>query len=108
MNIYMQNSSIVVLEALTNAKDNSLISDATVTATVLDGQGNEVSGISWPITLYPVDGSAGKYIGDIGASIDLTEDADYKLQVSVEAPGADGLQALWTINLTAVNRLAGL
>lgn len=61
--------------------DGAYINTATVTATLLDSDGEEVEGVTWPVTLEYVEESDGKYQGILDDAIELVDKEIYTLVV---------------------------
>jgi len=59
------------------------INNATVTAVLKDEDGTEVASI----TLEYVSGSEGEYVGQIAASVSLTDGAQYTLTITIVGGG---------------------
>lgn len=86
--LYLSNDNVLTLDELTNIVDGTYINSATVTATVKDSTGTEVSGETWPITLDYVAASNGKYQAVLEDGLVLTNGASYDVEVDIDA-GAD-------------------
>lgn len=74
MKVYIGNDNLLTVDALTNAATGAYVNNATVTATLKDADGTNVSGQTWPLSLAYVSGSNGKYQGVLEDGLDLTED----------------------------------
>ncbi len=80
---WLAGSSIIIeLEGLHNVLDAATpITHATVTARLLDANGDEVPGITWPVTLsHDADGTYRTTVD--GTALSLTVGARYALRVN--------------------------
>jgi hypothetical protein len=68
-------------------QDGNAVTGATVEVTVLDLQGTEVSGQSWPVTLS--DDGGGDYSGELDSGISLTVGTTYEVRIEVSGVGAE-------------------
>ena len=102
-NLYISNDTQIDVTGLQNASDSSYLNSATVTATLKDSAGSEVSGVSWPLTLSYVASSDGNYSGTIDKAISVSDGVSYFLEITA-AEG--GLDAFWRIRLVAQYRAA--
>ncbi|MGH8626450.1 MAG: hypothetical protein ACREYC_14670 [Gammaproteobacteria bacterium] len=100
--IYLANDNLLELQGLTNAASGAYVNDATVTATVVDKNGANVAGGSWPLTLAYVAASNGKYRGTLQETLTLTEGQDYTAKVTVAGAG---LTAFFEHPLRALKRI---
>jgi hypothetical protein len=91
---------VVELSGLANGITGVAISDATVGVTVLNEAGSAVTGATWPVTLAPVVGTAGKYRGGIPDDLSLT--VGQYIQVKVTANAGAGLFRTWYRSLRVV------
>lgn len=98
--VYVDNTSTVTLSGLQNAITSAYINDATVTLTVLDSDGAEVAGETWPVTMAYIATSNGNY----RASIDATLTAGGKYDAVVNVVSGDS-SANWIVPLTAIERV---
>ena len=100
-NIYISNDTQIDVTGLQNAADSSYLNAATVTATLKDSAGSEVSGVSWPLTLSYVASSDGNYSGTIDKAVSISEQVSYFLEITAAQGGID---AFWRIRLFAQYR----
>ena len=100
---YVDNDTVVELDALKNAALDSFINNATVSLTVVTAAGAEVGGQSWPVTMLYVADSDGRYRGTIDAGAAITEGNVYTAQITVSSGGLDGY---WELALSATARTA--
>ena len=102
-------TTILTVTGLRNAQTNAYINDGTVECTLLDANGDEVAGQTWPVTLTYVTASNGEYSaeiendlviesGDTGtAELDITGDgATLALVLPVEYVSSSDGQLQWT------------
>jgi len=85
-NIYLTTDNCVRVRALKDQVLETYINDATITATLYDSSGNEVSG-AIDISIPYVTGTDGDYAGEIPNTVTLTEDAYYTLKIVVSGSG---------------------
>lgn len=96
---YLNNDNIIELEGLKNDATGAFINDATVTVTLKDEAGAEVSGQTWPTTLLYVAASDGVYRATLQDVLSLTEKERYFAEVS--ANGGAGLQGEFVLPVQA-------
>ena len=85
MNIYIDNTNLLELFRLKSAVENTYINDATVTVTLKDEAGTEVTGQTWPLTLTYVPSSNGDYRGIISEDCEFTEGEPYYAIIEANA-----------------------
>lgn len=79
LSLYVGNSNVAQL-ALTDGITEAAITGATVSCTLYDQDGAEVSGQVWPLTLTHV--AAGVYRGTMDESIGIVAGRRYRLAVT--------------------------
>lgn len=84
-NIYLNNDNLLSVENLKNAATDVYINDATVTATLKDKLGANVTGQSWPLTMTFVASSNGTYRGTLEDGLSLTEGESYTAEITADA-----------------------
>jgi len=102
-NIYISNDTQIDVSGLQNAADSSYLNSATVTATLKDQSGTEVSGVSWPLTLSYEAASNGNYSGTIDKAVSVSDGVSYFLEITAAQGGID---AFWRIRMLAQYRPA--
>lgn len=90
--IYISSDNLLTVDALYDSVAGDYVNDATVTATVVDRGGNEVSGQSWPVTLSYVALSDGKYQGVLADSMSVSKGKTYEVRVSVDGGAGKALE----------------
>lgn len=100
--IYVDNDNIITLVGLKNKVSGAWINDATVTVTLQDEDGNEVSGQSWPATLSYVSSSNGNYRATLEDVLNLLPDVEYTAEVT--ADGGPGLKGAWSEPVSSITR----
>ena len=100
--VYVENDNVITLVGLKNKVSGAWINDATVTVTLLDEYGTEVSGQSWPATLSYVAASNGEYQATLEDVLNLSPDVEYIAKVT--ADGGVGLKGVWEEPLSSVTR----
>ena len=98
--IYIDNHNVLELQALTKSTTNTADTTATVTVTVKDGSGTNVTGQTWPATMSHV--SAGTYRVTLDADLSLTPNRGYVAHIT--ATGTGGEIGHWELQLTAATR----
>jgi hypothetical protein len=89
---------VIEIPALSNGLTDEVVAGATVTVTVLDSDGAEVSGQSWPTAMAEDD--PGQYYATLSAAMDVTVGATYKAKVIADA--GTGLKRTWYLPLLCV------
>lgn len=97
--IYILNDNVIELTGLQNAVDETYQNSATVTVTIKDATGTNVTGETWPLALAYVASSNGDYRANLTEALGLTDGARYTATITADA-GASGL-ATWTEELIA-------
>ncbi len=83
--IYIGNTTIIEMQALTNAVTDATVMDATVEVTLTDSAGVELTGQSWPLTLDHV--TAGNYRATIEDDIGLLANRTYTATIDATVSG---------------------
>lgn len=94
---YYKSDNLLEVDELKNKITGAYINNATVTCTVVDDQGVQVSGETWPITLNYVAASNGKYRGNLKDTLNVSLDRYYYAEITADA-GTD-LKRFWRIQL---------
>jgi len=102
--IFLNNTGLVQLNGLKDAQTKTPINDAVVTITLKDADDVEVPGETWPVALSYVDGSDGNYSATFSDLIEVQDETDYTMSVTVTA--LDGSKASWDEPVTALVRSA--
>ena len=102
MAAFVANSNILDLTGLLNAKASSYINDATVTVTIKDLDGNELTGISWPVTMAYVAASDGDYRATISEDLALVHKVNAVAHIEVD--GGAGLVGHWEFKFKPTTR----
>lgn len=89
--LYKDTTMRIGIESLVDA-DGDAVTDAVVTATIYDKNGDQVSGETWPVTLAHT--SAGTYYGTVSANIDLVVGKSYVVDIQATA---STLEARWRV-----------
>lgn len=100
--IYIENDNLVELDELKDNADDSYVNDATVTVTLQEPGGTEVSGQTWPATMSYVASSDGKYQGTLEDDVSLIAGQPYNAIINVTA--SDDRIAKWTVECIARER----
>ena len=86
--------NLVTLTGLQEATTSLYVNDATVTITVVDASGAELSGETWPHTLDYVAASNGNYQANLNENIAWAHETAYKGKVTALSSGR---QKYWEI-----------
>lgn len=97
--IYIDNDNVIELIGLKDVTQDTFVNDASVTVTLLDSSGDEVSGQAWPFILVYVSGSDGDYRATLEDGLVLSFGGTYTAIVIADA-GAD-LIGKWTVKVVA-------
>ena len=100
-NIYINNDTYVTISGLQNGSNSSYFNGATVTMTLKDLAGSDVSGVAWPVSLSYEAASNGNYNGVVDKAVSLTHGNMYFLEVTA---AQDGIDAFWRIPMVAAYR----
>lgn len=93
--LFVGNDMVVEVRGLEDEITGENIDDASVTCTLIDAEGDQVSGQSWPMTMANVAGSAGAYRGTLPRTIGIALAGRYTLRIDVDA--GPGLRGRWEI-----------
>ncbi len=91
--LFDKNSMLLRLNGARDAKTAAFLNAATVTARLVDAQGVDIVGQTWPLTLDYVATSDGDYCGTLNDTLEQTIDAIETAQVTFD--GGMGLKAFW-------------
>ena len=89
---------VIEIPALSNGLTDAVITGATVTVTVLDSDGAEVSGQSWPTAMSEDD--PGQYYATLSADMSVTVGATYTAKIIADA--GTGLKRTWYLPMLCV------
>lgn len=96
--LFYLNDMLIEIEGLQDVIDpGNYLNSATVTVTLVDSEGTEVSGETWPLTMVYVGSSDGIYRATLNDDLGLTLGDQYTAKVS--ANGGAGLQGYWELPL---------
>jgi len=99
--MWVDNDMLVEIDGLQDSSDDSYLNAATVTATIKDPDGTEITGQSLPISLSYVSSSNGKYQGVFDTLLSLTVGDTGTIEVTaVEGT----LNAFWSLTYTTRTR----
>lgn len=100
--LYTGNDTVIEVKGLKNEVNGAFLNAATVTTTLMDADGDEVAGETWPKALQYVTGSDGIYRATLPYTLSLAAGGRYVAQISVNA-GA-GLRASFSLPCVARSR----
>lgn len=82
---FVANTNQLTLTGLKSDPENQYLNTATVTVTVKDSTGTNVTGISWPLTMSYVAASNGDYSTDLTSSLSLVANSHYVAYIEADA-----------------------
>lgn len=82
MTIFVGNTCLLELVELLDTQTGGYINDATVTVTIVDSDGNEVSGETFPLTMSYVSSSDGLYRCTLLHGLGFTAGHTYTAQIT--------------------------
>lgn len=100
--LYVGNDHILEVHHLKNELTGEYLDSATVSVTLVDSEGDEVAGDTWPKAMSYVTDSNGIYRATMVNELVLTAGARYTAQLTADA-GA-GLRAYWELECVARDR----
>ena len=100
--VYISNDNLLEIANLRVASTGAFANSATVTVTVKDAAGSEVSGQTWPTTMDYVASSNGIYRAVLQDTMSLTESAKYTAEITATSSGS--IKGFWSLPLTALKR----
>ena len=98
--LIVETDNLIELDGLQDQSTSAYINDATVTVTLLDSSGSEVSGETWPLTMSYVAASDGKYRATLADTLVIKPNKRY--QAKVVADGGSGKKRTWYHSTSAV------
>ena len=100
--LYVSNDNLLTVDELYDVVGAAYLNAATVTVTLVDSSGSEVTGQSWPTTLAYVASSNGKYRAVLEDGLGLTAGQPYTAKVTADG-GADK-KGYWEVPCRAITR----
>ena len=91
--LYYLNDNVIRLEGAQNSDSLAYINNATVTLVVVDKNGAQVSGVTWPQTMAYVAASNGNYDATLPHTVSFRPNREYNAQVTLS--GSGGEDAYW-------------
>ena len=91
--LYYQSDNLLEILSVVQNVDGAALTGATVTGRLLDDDGNEVTGQSWPVTL--VHAGSGTYRATINDDVSVSVGQKLTAEITVDA-GA-GLKRIWEV-----------
>lgn len=85
--LYKNCSNVIELADLTNDVTGVVDTTATVTVTLIDSGGNEVTGQTWPATMAHV--AAGLYRATLEDDIDINDRQPYTAVIDITGTGGE-------------------
>lgn len=100
--LYVGSDNVIEVAGLQNELSGAFLNSVTVTVTLKDAAGSNVTGDSWPKTMTYLTGSNGVYRATLGYALSLT--AGIRYTATIAANGGAGLRAQWDIECIARSR----
>ena len=100
--LYTGNDTVLEVSGLKNEVSGAFLNSAAVTATLVDADGDQVAGETWPKTLVYVESSDGTYRATLPYTMALAAGGRYVAQISVNA--GSGLRASFALPCVARGR----
>ena len=101
--LYYANDNVLRLTGVSNALTGEYLNGlSTVTVTLMDTSGTEVSGETWPKVLGYVTDSDGEYRGILPYDLVLSPNTTYYAEISVN--GGDDLRGAWRRHVRVIRR----
>ena len=102
--LYIGNDMLITLDEFWNEQVDAYDNGATVTVTIMEKDGvTEVSGVVWPVSMPYVSSSDGKYEGAVDKAMALTENEEYRVQITATSGSLD---SFWDIPAIAARRVS--
>lgn len=101
--LYLSNTNVIEINELYDTSAESYLNSATVTVTLEDKAGTEVTGETWPKTMSYVSASNGKYRATLASGIGITAGKQYIAKITATESGNTGY---WEVPLVAHVRSA--
>ncbi len=103
LSLKISNDNYLTLSGLQDALDTAnYINDAVVTVTIVDADGGELAGETWPLTMSYVSASNGVYRVKLPYTLSGLTDNDL-LTAQITATGG-GLRGYWAVPVQAEDR----
>lgn len=99
--LYIGNNNVIELQALTNCVTNTVDTGATVSVTIKDTSGTDITGETWPVSMTHDTG--GTYRATISSNANMNNGTKYVAHV--DATGSAGEVGHWECEVLAKTRL---
>lgn len=83
--VYVANTNVLELHGLKSAIEDEFVNDADVEFTIVDSEGEEVAGQTWPWPMTYIAASSGDYRAIIKDTAELTAGSSYVAQIHANA-----------------------
>ncbi len=87
--LYIGNTMVAELRGLQKQVAGTYANSASLTITIEDTDGNDVSGETWPVTMSYVSGSDGIYRANLSSSLGVTAGENYVAHYEGSQDGLD-------------------
>ena len=92
--------NIIQVDALTDQDDGSYLNAATVTVTLMDAAGDEVTGETWPLSMPYVSASNGRYKATLSDVLVLVPNKRYQAVIVADAGASK--KRTWYFGVNAI------
>jgi len=99
------NDNILTLAGLMNELAQTYINNATVEVTLVDDDGTEVSGETWPLNMGYVAASNGDYQVILTDTLSATLSNGEELIAQINVNAGVGLNGYWEVKINTAKRL---
>lgn len=86
---FVANTNLLELRGLQTAIDEAYVNDATVTVTIKDDCGSNVTGQAWPAIMNYVSGSNGDYRAIISSAVQIKAGKKYFAEISASGGASE-------------------
>lgn len=99
--IFESNSNTIIVDELRKASDDTYVNDATISLTLKDANGDDVTGETWPVAGSYISGSNGRYQANMSSSVNISAGD----RVTAEITATSGsLVGFWELPLRVKKR----
>ena len=98
------NDNLLTAVGLQNEVSGAYLNSATVTVTLVDADGTEVAGETWPLTMDYVAASDGNYRATLTDTLSALLSSGVDLVAQITANGGAGLNGYWEIPILTATR----
>jgi len=104
LTLFIGNDNVLTVVGLQNSVDDSYLNSSTVTVTLVDSDGTELTGETWPVSVAYVAASNGNYQATLADTITGLS-ADDAITAKITSDAGPGLKGYWEIPVIATTRV---